>query len=116
MRLQLRRDFQSMHAIFWSFWQTHAVVPKASDSTDGRYRKIYRQGESALVVHHEIGRPGPRQSETNMADKKPEKKQECVQVVVRCRPFSTKEKKENRGNIIGMETASFQVRELCALG
>lgn len=51
-----------------------------------------------------------------MADKKPEKKQECVQVVVRCRPFSTKEKKENRGNIIGMETASFQVRELCALG
>lgn len=44
-----------------------------------------------------------------MADKKPEKKQECVQVVVRCRPFSTKEKKENRGGIIGMETALFQV-------
>ena len=71
---------------------------------------------SALVVHQEPRRPGPRPSETNnsgMADKKPEKKQECVQVVVRCRPFSTKEKKENRGNIIGMETASFQARRLC---
>ncbi|CAM9488065.1 unnamed protein product, partial [Hapterophycus canaliculatus] len=43
-----------------------------------------------------------------MVDKKPEKKQECVQVVVRCRPFSTKEKKENRGHIIGIETALFQ--------
>lgn len=42
-------------------------------------------------------------------NKKPEKKQECVQVVVRCRPFSTKEKNENRGGIIGMETALFQV-------
>lgn len=47
-----------------------------------------------------------------MVDKKPEKKQECVQVVVRCRPFSTKEKNENRGGIIGMETALFQVRGL----
>ncbi|CBN76893.1 conserved unknown protein [Ectocarpus siliculosus] len=44
-----------------------------------------------------------------MVDKKPEKKQECVQVVVRCRPFSTKEKNENRGGIIGMETALFQI-------
>lgn len=42
-------------------------------------------------------------------NKKPERKQECVQVVVRCRPFSTKEKKENRGNIIQMETGLFQV-------
>lgn len=48
-----------------------------------------------------------------MAEKKPEKKQECVQVVVRCRPFSTKEKKENRGDIIGMETALFQACALC---
>lgn len=45
-----------------------------------------------------------------MADKKPERKQECVQVVVRCRPFSKKETKENRGNIIAMETALFQAR------
>lgn len=47
-----------------------------------------------------------------MADnnKKLDRKQECVQVVVRCRPFSTKETKENRGNIISMETALFQVR------
>lgn len=51
-----------------------------------------------------------------MADKKPEKKQECVQVVVRCRPFSTKENKENRGNIIGTEAALFQVCELCGKG
>lgn len=50
-----------------------------------------------------------------MADKKPEKKQECVQVVVRCRPFSTKEKKENRGHIIGVETALFQARIKLAL-
>lgn len=44
-----------------------------------------------------------------MDDKKPERKQECVQVVVRCRPLSTKEKKEARGNIIGMATELFQV-------
>lgn len=44
-----------------------------------------------------------------MAEKKAERKQECVQVVVRCRPFSTKETKENRGNIIAMDTALFQV-------
>lgn len=41
--------------------------------------------------------------------KKLDKKQECVQVVVRCRPFSTKETNENRGNIIAVETALFQV-------
>lgn len=45
-----------------------------------------------------------------MADRKADKKQECVQVVVRCRPFSTKEIRENRGNIITTETALFQAR------
>lgn len=48
-----------------------------------------------------------------MAEKKTDRKQECVQVVVRCRPFSTKETRENRGNIISIETALFQVRVLC---
>lgn len=51
-----------------------------------------------------------------MADKKPERKQECVQVVVRCRPFSTKETRENRGNIIAMETALFQARMAYSCG
>ena len=32
-----------------------------------------------------------------------EKKEECVQVVVRCRPFNKKEKEENRGDIITMD-------------
>jgi len=32
-----------------------------------------------------------------------EKKEECVQVVVRCRPFNKKEKEEGRGNIISMD-------------
>lgn len=45
-----------------------------------------------------------------MADRKAERKQECVQVVIRCRPFSTKESNEGRGNVISMETALFQVR------
>ena len=32
-----------------------------------------------------------------------EKKEECVQVVVRCRPFNGKEKEEKRGSIVSMD-------------
>lgn len=36
-------------------------------------------------------------------------KNECIQVVVRCRPFNRKEKDENRGNIINMDLEMNQV-------
>ena len=41
------------------------------------------------------------------APKKPEG--ECIQVVVRCRPFNNKEKNEGRGNIITVDTEGRQV-------
>ncbi len=43
-----------------------------------------------------------------MAEKK-KGEGECVQVVVRCRPMNTKEKNENRGNIISMDLEAGQV-------
>lgn len=45
-----------------------------------------------------------------MADNvKVEGKDECIQVVVRSRPFNTKEKNEGRANIINMNMAGNQV-------
>ncbi|CAM9549672.1 unnamed protein product, partial [Choristocarpus tenellus] len=38
-----------------------------------------------------------------------DKKQECVQVVVRCRPFNSKEKGEGRTNIVGIDAKLLQV-------
>ena len=32
-----------------------------------------------------------------------DRKDDCIQVVVRCRPFNTKEKNEGRGNIIEID-------------
>jgi hypothetical protein len=38
-----------------------------------------------------------------------EKKEECIQVVVRCRPFNRKEKEENRSSIISMDLEAAEV-------
>lgn len=41
-------------------------------------------------------------------------KDDCIQVVVRCRPFNRKEKEENRANIIEIngETRNIQINNL----